>query len=90
MIIWTFFQTYDDKSIYKKCYLPNAVRPRSFSYLPGRRKNGRRKSGKRKVGKGKMGEGKMGKRKMRKGKVEKGKLEKGKLEKETFVIHTKE
>ena len=33
IIIWTFFQTSDDISIYKKCYLLNALRPRSFSYL---------------------------------------------------------
>ena len=31
MIIWTFFQTYIYR--YKKCYLPNALRPTSFSYL---------------------------------------------------------
>ena len=32
MIIWTFFQTSKNISIYKY-YLPNALRPRSFSYL---------------------------------------------------------
>ena len=33
MIIWTFFQTSEDISRYKKCYLPNALRPTRFSYL---------------------------------------------------------
>ena len=33
MIIWTFFQTSEDIYRYKKCYLPNALRPTSFSYL---------------------------------------------------------
>ena len=33
MIIWTFLQTSEDISRYKKCYLPNALRPTSFSYL---------------------------------------------------------
>ena len=33
MIIWTFFQTSEDISRYKECYLPNALRPRSFSSI---------------------------------------------------------
>ena len=33
MILWAFFQTSDDISRYKKFYLPNALRPTSFSYL---------------------------------------------------------
>ena len=33
MIIWTFFQTSEDIYRYEKCYLPNALRPTSFSYL---------------------------------------------------------
>ena len=33
MIIWTFFQTAEDISRYKKLYLPNVLRPTSFSYL---------------------------------------------------------
>ena len=33
MIIWTFFQTSEDIYRNKKCYLPNALRPTSFSYL---------------------------------------------------------
>ena len=33
MIIWTFFHTADVISRHKKCYLPNALRPVSFSYL---------------------------------------------------------
>ena len=33
MIKWRFFQTSDDISRYKNCYLTNALRPTSFSYL---------------------------------------------------------
>ena len=33
MIKWTFFQTSEDIYRYQKCYLPNALRPTSFSYL---------------------------------------------------------
>ena len=33
MIILTYFQTSEDISRYKKCYLPTALRPTSFSYL---------------------------------------------------------
>ena len=33
LIIWTFYRTSDDISWYKKCYLANALRPTSFSYL---------------------------------------------------------
>ena len=33
MILWTFFQTSEDIYRYKKFYLPNALRPTSFSYL---------------------------------------------------------
>ena len=33
MIIWTFFQISEDIYRYKKCYLPNALRPTSVSYL---------------------------------------------------------
>lgn len=33
MIIWSFFQTSDNISRYKKSYLPNALCPVSFTYL---------------------------------------------------------